>query len=105
MKAPGANFACMKQNLCDPKVYCFLLFLSEVLRPLHDSELLFQRSGCQVRLLFSEATDLLKRWLLCFLHADKMPTKLWKVDNQNESVWLPPFQIATGERARRALQI
>ena len=88
-------------KLKDPKMKFFLLFLAEVLKPLEEFELLFQNEKTQIHILHSRLMELMKRWLLRFIKPAKLTHKLWKLDLEDSSAWLPPYEIAVGEPARR----
>lgn len=102
-KPHGANFASIRADLRDPKVQFFLHFLSEILKPLEQFELLFQQQGCQVHRLHPQLMELMRRWLLRFVKPAVLAdnTKFWKVDVNDDSVWMSPLQISMGEPARR----
>lgn len=45
--------------------------------------------------------SLLKQWLLRFLHPSKLPKKFWTVNREDDSLWLPPYNISIGEPAKK----
>ena len=97
----GSKVASIQASLSDPKTKYFLTFLAEVLKPLQEFELLFQRERPQIHLLHKHLQDLIKRWLLRFTRPECLPDKFWKVDLTDPSVWLSPYNIGMGEPAKR----
>jgi len=57
--------------------------------------------GCKVFDLHERLLHLLKMWLLRFVRPDSLPTPVWRINVDDSSMWLGPYNLSYGEPARR----